>query len=351
MRMNNSKAGPAWLADEDRRLIVYVLAFACIGAVLPFAIYPVFAMKILCFGLFAYAYNILFGSMGMLSFGHAAFYGAASYVTAHTAKFWGLTPELAILFGTGVAGVVGLVFGWLAIRRTGLYFSMITLALAQLLYFYAIQAKWTRSEDGIQGVPRGQLFGIVDLGSMMSMYYFVLVVFLIGFAITYRATHSPFGEIVKAIRDNETRATSLGYKCDRFKLLAFVLSATLAGLAGATGAVVFQLASLADLHFLHSADVLLMVLIGGTGTVVGPIVGAGIFVSLQEVLAPFGAWIKVATGVIFVLLILSFRKGVVGSMVDMARTVLARRSTVAAAASLPKSGVQLMRNADSFPPH
>jgi branched-chain amino acid transport system permease protein len=346
MTMARSHTGSIWLDDEDRRGLVYLLGFACVGMVLPFTIYPVFAMKILCFGLFAYAYNILFGSLGMLSFGHAAFFGAASYVTAHTAKFWGLTPELAILLGTGVATFVGLVFGWLAIRRTGLYFSMITLALAQLLYFYAIQSKWTHSDDGIQSVPRGRLFGLVDLGPTLSMYYFVLVVFLIGFAIAYRATHSPFGEILKAIRDNETRATSLGYKAEHFKLLAFVLSAGLSGLAGATGAIVFQLASLSDLHFLNSADVLLMVLIGGTGTVVGPVVGAGIFISLQELLAPFGAWIKVATGVIFILLILTFRKGVVGSLIDTARSVRARRRTTPVAQPLPKPEAHLARGVD-----
>jgi len=333
MKLSNQERMTGWRSDQDKRGLLYLAGFACVGMALPYAIYPMFAMKILCFGLFAYAYNILFGYIGMLSFGHAAFFGAASYTTAHTAKFWGLTPEFTILLGTAVASLFGLVIGWLAIRRTGLYFAMITLALAQLVYFYAVQAPWTHSEDGIQSVPRGKLFGLIDLSQSMSMYYVVLGIFLIGFAIAYRATHSPFGEIIKAIRDNEMRAVSLGYDPDRFKLLAFVLSAGLSGLAGATGAIVFQLSSLADLNFMHSADVLLMVLIGGTGTVLGPVVGAGIFVSLQELLGPFGPWIKVVTGGIFVLLILLFRKGLVGTVIDLFRFIPSRRSAAAADAA------------------
>src|SRR6266511_804003 len=230
-------------------------------------------MKALCFALFACAFNLLIGYVGLLSFGHALFFGWASYVSAYTAKVWGLDPALAILAGTAIAACLGLVAGTLAIRRQGIYFAMVTLALAQMMFFFAVQAKFTGGEDGIQAVPRGKLFGFIDLADPMTMYAFVVVVFLAGFLFIHRVIHSPFGEVLKAIRENEARAISLGYKTDRYKLVAFVLSATFAGVAGATKALVFQLASLTDVHWGMSGEVVLMTLVGGLGTVFGPVIG------------------------------------------------------------------------------
>ncbi len=300
---------------------IWIPALAVIGAVLPFLIYPVFAMKILCFALFASAYNLVFGYIGLLAFGHAAFFGASAYVAAHTAAVWGFPPELAILSGVAVATVIGALFGWLAIRRQGLYFAMITLALAQIVYFYAIQASWTHGEDGIQSVPRGTLFGFIDLNNSLNMYFFVLAVFIGGFALLYRIVRSPFGQVLKSVRENEPRAISLGYSADRFKWIAFTLSAALAGLAGGTKAIVFQIASLPDLYFMTSADALLMTLIGGVGTLLGPVVGAAIVVTLQKEFATLGAWVIVVQGSAFVLCVLFLRKGVVGMLEDF----LARR--------------------------
>nr|WP_237708083.1 branched-chain amino acid ABC transporter permease [Oceanicola sp. S124] len=271
-------------------------------------------MKILCFALFACAYNLIFGYVGLLAFGHAAFFGASAYGTAHLASVWGWSPEASLLGGVVLATGLGALFGWLAIRRQGLYFAMITLALAQVLVFYAVQANWTHGEDGIQSVPRGMLFGVFDLNDMMTMYFFVLAVFLIGFAFIYRLLRSPFGQVLRAIRDNEARATSLGYSTERFKLIAFTLSALLAGVAGGVKALVFQIASLADLHFMTSADALLMTLIGGVGTILGPVVGAAIVVTLQREFAEFGAWVIVVQGAAFVLCVLFLRQGVVGTL-------------------------------------
>ncbi|WP_246137992.1 branched-chain amino acid ABC transporter permease [Maritimibacter fusiformis] len=273
-------------------------------------------MKILCLALFALAYNLVFGYVGLLAFGHAAFYGASAYGAAHVAAVWGWPPELALLAGVALATAIGALFGWLAIRRQGLYFAMITLALAQIVVFYAVQASWTHGEDGIQSVPRGTLFGLIDLGDTMNMYYFVLAVFLIGFGFIYRLLRSPFGQVLKAIRENEQRAISLGYSTSQFKLVAFTLSAMLAGLAGGTKALVFQIASLADLHFMTSADALLMTLIGGVGTLLGPIVGAVIVVTLQREFAGYGAWVIVIQGAAFVFFVLFLRKGVIGSLED-----------------------------------
>ncbi|MCL4186281.1 MAG: branched-chain amino acid ABC transporter permease [Rhodobacteraceae bacterium] len=312
----NARAGSIL---ENVRLWLVLLAAG--GAVLPFLIYPVFAMKILCFALFACAYNLVFGYGGLLAFGHAAFFGAAAYVTAHAAAVWGLPPELALLAGAAMAAGVGAIFGWLAIRRQGLYFAMITLALAQIVYFYAIQAPWTHGEDGIQSVPRGRLFGLVDLNDNLAMYFFVLAVFLTCFAFLARVVRSPYGQVLKAVRENERRAISLGYPTDRFKLIAFTLSATFAGVAGGLKAIVFQIASLADLHFMTSADALLMTLIGGVGTLLGPVVGAAIVVTMQREFAGFGAWVVVMQGAAFVLCVLFLRKGVVGTLEDW----LARR--------------------------
>jgi branched-chain amino acid transport system permease protein len=271
-------------------------------------------MKALCFALFACAFNLLIGYVGLLSFGHAAFFGAAGYVTAHAAKVWDLSPELAILLGTAASALLGLVFGILTIRRQGIYFAMVTLALAQMLFFYALQAPFTHGEDGIQAVPRGNLFGVVDLNDPLAMYYFVLAIFLLGFFIIYRTIHSPFGQVMKAIRENEPRAVSLGYKTDQYKLVAFILSAALAGLAGGTKSLVFQLASLTDVTWQMSGEVVLMTLLGGLGTVLGPVVGAFIVVAMENYLAQYGSWVTIIQGVIFVLCVLTFRRGIVGEI-------------------------------------
>jgi branched-chain amino acid transport system permease protein len=278
------------------------------------AIYLVFIMKVLCFALFACAFNLLLGFVGLLSFGHAAFLGTAAYVAGYAAKVWGLTPELAIIAATLVSAALGYVFGSLAIRRQGIYFAMITLALSQMIFFLSVQFKFTGGEDGIQGIPRGKLFGLIDLSNDTSMYYFVLAVFVFGFALIYRTIHSPFGEVLKSIRENEPRAISLGYDVDRFKLLAFVLSAGLAGLAGATKALVFQLASLTDVHWHMSGEVVLMSLLGGMSTIFGPFVGALTVVGLQYYLAGIGSWSTIATGAIFVVCVLAFRRGIVGEL-------------------------------------
>ncbi|WP_210756960.1 branched-chain amino acid ABC transporter permease [Azohydromonas sediminis] len=283
-------------------------------AVAPAVAYPVFLMKVMCFALFACAFNLLIGFGGLLSFGHAMFLGSASYASAHAAKVWGFNPEFAILFGTLCAGLLSVVAGSLAIRRQGIYFAMITLALAQMVFFFSLQAPFTGGEDGIQAVPRGHLFGVVDLSQPLAMYAVVLAVFLGGFALIYRVVHSPFGQVLKAIRENENRAISLGYDTDRYKLVAFVLSGTLAGLAGATKAIVFQLASLTDVHWTMSGEVVLMTLVGGLGTIFGPIVGAAVIVTMQNYLAPLGAWVTVVQGVIFVVCVLAFRRGIVGEI-------------------------------------
>ena len=280
----------------------------------PFIVYPVFLMKALCFALFACAFNLLIGYVGLLSFGHAAFLGTAGYATAHAAKVWGWPPELAILFGTGVAAAFGLVIGSVAIRRQGIYFAMITLSLAQMIYFFSLQAPFTGGEDGIQSVPRGTLFGVLDLRSTLALYFVVLAIFLGGFLLIYRTVHSPMGQILKAIRENELRAVSLGYNPDHYKLIAFVLSATLSGLAGGTKAIVFQLASLTDVHWSMSGEVVLMTLLGGLGTTFGPVVGALIVVTLENYLAQLGAWVTVVQGMIFVVCVLLFRRGVVGEI-------------------------------------
>ena len=295
-------------------------ALFVLGLVAPFAVYPTFLMKILCFGLFACAFNLLLGFAGLLSFGHAAFLGSAGYVCGMLVRDLGVTPEVGILGGTLAAGALGWVFGVLAIRRSGIYFAMITLALSQMVFFFALQWKATGGEDGLQGVPRGHLFGLIDLGNNIAMYYLVFAVFCIGFFIIYRAIHSPFGQILKAIRENEPRAISLGYDVGKYKLLAFVLSAALAGLAGATKTLVFQLASLTDVHWHMSGEVVLMTLLGGLGTILGPLVGAGVIVSLQSELADkVGSWVTVIMGLIFVLCVLMFRRGIVGELQALIR--------------------------------
>jgi len=305
--------------------LAQVAAFAVMAAVLvaaPFFAYPVFLMKALCFALFACAFNLLIGYVGLLSFGHAMFLGTAGYAAAHSAKVWGFRPELAILFGTAVAAVLGIVIGALAIRSKGIYFANITLALAQMVYFFCLQAAFTGGEDGIQSVPRGTLLGVLNLADTLTLYFVVLAIFLVGFLLIFRAIHSPFGQVLKAIRENEPRAFSLGYRAERFKLLAFVLSATFAGLAGATKALVFQLASLTDVHWTMSGEVVLMTLLGGLGTVFGPVVGAFIVVTLENYLAQLGAWVTVVQGVIFVVCVLTFRRGVMGELANFLRKSL-----------------------------
>ncbi len=307
---------------KDWSLGVAFAAMVVLLAIGPFVLYPVFLMKALCFALFACAFNLLIGYVGLLSFGHAMFFGWASYLTAYAAKGWGLSPEPAILIGTATAAGLGIVTGYLAIRRQGIYFAMITLALAQMTYFFALQAKFTGGEDGIQGVPRGRLFGVFDLSNEMTMYVFILIVVLAGFLFIYRIINSPFGEVLKAIRENEQRAVSLGYKTERYKLVAFVLSATLAGLAGSLNALVFQLASLTDVHWTMSGDVVLMTLLGGLGTVFGPVVGAFLVIAMQNYLAPFGQWVLVIQGAIFIACVLAFRRGIVGEIARLLRVPL-----------------------------
>ena len=316
-------AGPS--GARVGRLQSEVIAFLVMAVVLivaPMFAYPVFLMKALCFALFACAFNLLIGYVGLLSFGHALFFGWASYVCAHAAKVWGFPPELAIASGTVAAAGLGTIVGALAIRRQGIYFAMITLALAQMMYFFAIQAPFTHGEDGIQAVPRGKLFGFIDLADQTNMYVTVLIIFLGGFLLIYRIINSPFGEVLKAIRENEARAISLGYKTERFKLVAFVLSATFAGVAGATKALVFQLASLTDVDWPMSGEVILMTLVGGLGTLFGPVVGAFFIVTLENFLTTMGQWVFVVQGVIFVVCVLLFRRGIVGELAQRLRIKL-----------------------------
>ena len=293
---------------------IALVVMAAFFALAPFVVYPVFLMKAMCFALFACAFNLLIGFGGLLSFGHAMFLGTAGYVAAHAAKEWGFQPEFAILAGTAAAALLGLVTGLLAIRRQGIYFAMTTLALAQMIYFFYLQAPFTHGEDGIQAVPRGKLFGVLALSNVWAMYFTVFVIFLAGFVLIYRVIHSPFGQVLKAIRENEQRAISLGYDVNRYKMLAYLLSATLAGLAGATKALVFQLASLTDVHWSMSGEVVLMTLLGGLGTVFGPVVGAFIIITMENYLSQIGAWVTVVQGVIFVICVLVFRRGVIGEL-------------------------------------
>jgi branched-chain amino acid transport system permease protein len=305
---------PARAANLDRATAIAFVVMVLLFAAAPVFIYPVFLMNVLCMALFACAFNLLIGFGGLLSFGHAMFLGMAGYVSAYAAKVWGFPPEAAIASGTATAALLGIVVGLLAIRRQGIYFAMITLALAQMVFFFCLQAPFTGGEDGIQSVPRGRLFALLDLNNIWVLYYVVLAIFVGAFLLIYRTVHSPFGQVLKAIRENEPRAISLGYDADRYKLLAFVLSATLAGLAGATKAIVFQLASLTDVHWTMSGEVVLMTLLGGMGTVFGPVVGALVIVGLQNYLAPLGQWVTVITGMIFVICVLAFRRGIVGEL-------------------------------------
>jgi branched-chain amino acid transport system permease protein len=331
-------------AARKSRLYAMPVAFAAMLVLLllaPLVTYPLIVMQALCFALFACAFNLLIGYVGLLSFGHALYFGWASYVCAHLAKvgtvqlpYWAggwhwlviplppLPPELAILGGTAVAALFGLVAGALAIRRQGIYFAMITLALAQMMFFFALQAAFTGGEDGIQAVPRGRMFGILDLSDTNVLYGVVLAIFIGGFLLIYRVIHSPFGEVLKAIRENEARAISLGYKTDRYKLVAFVLSAALSGLAGSTKAIVFQLASLTDVHWHISGEVVLMTLVGGLGTIFGPAVGAFVIIAMQNYLSALDQWVGVIQGVIFIVCVLLFRRGIVGEIAALLRIKL-----------------------------
>jgi branched-chain amino acid transport system permease protein len=307
-----------------------IVAFAAVvafGLAAPFlGFYPVLLMKLLCFALFACAFNLLIGFVGLLSFGHAMFFGSAAYAAGYAMKAWGFTPELGLLFGAAVAAALGLVVGALAIRRQGIYFAMITMALAQMVYFVALQAPFTGGEDGLQGIPRGALFGVLPLQSDLTLYYVVLAIVVAAWLLIARIVHSPFGQVLKAIRENEPRTISLGYDTDRFKLLAFVLSAALAGLAGALKAVVLGFATLSDVYWGTSGSVILMSLIGGIGTLTGPVIGAFVITGLENVLADrVGSWVTVILGVIFVVSVLLFREGLVGTVIRFAPGRHARR--------------------------
>ena len=316
LAVNEQTVKPELTARSARvTRITYLVLLALALAAPALGLYPVFVMKLLCFALFACAFNLLLGFTGLLSFGHAAFFGSAAYITGWFVKSQNGTPELAILAGAIGAGLIGLVVGAVAIRRQGIYFAMITLAIAQMVYFICLQVPFTGGEDGLQGVPRGNLFGILPLVSDTVMYYFVVAVFVLCFLFISRIVNSPFGQVLKMIRENEPRAISLGYQVDRYKLLAFVLSATLAGVAGSMKTLVMGFATLTDVHWSMSGEVILMTLLGGVGTFFGPVLGSGIVISLQNLLADkVGSWVTVIIGVIFVLCVLAFRKGVVGEL-------------------------------------
>jgi len=302
--------------EKSRTALSVQAAFLIIGLLLlllaPFFFYPIFLMKLLCFALFACAFNLLLGYTGLLSFGHATFFGGAAYFTAHAVKEWGFSPELGILVGVAGAAILGLVMGFFAIRRQGIYFAMITLALSQMFFFFCLQAAFTHGEDGIQSVPRGHLFGVLDLNSSTNMYYFVLAVFVVGILIIWRFINSPFGMILKSIRENEQRAISLGYSVARYKLGAFVMSAALAGLAGAVKSLVFQFATLTDVAWQMSGEVILMTLLGGIGTLIGPLFGAGLVVTLENYLATSEFPVTIITGIVFMVCVLIFRRGIIG---------------------------------------
>jgi branched-chain amino acid transport system permease protein len=303
------------MAPTKRTLgYAFLLAAALVAPTGLVGVYPIFLMKCLCFALFACAFNLLIGFTGLLSFGHAAFFGTAGYLCGYATKHWGLSMELGLLLGVSGSALLGLVIGWLAVRRQGIYFAMITLALAQMVYFLCVQVPFTHAEDGLQGIPRNTLFGVVSLSSDLLAYYVVLAIFCAAFWLIHRIIHSPFGQILKAIRENEPRAISLGYDVDKYKLLAFVLSATLAGLAGALKAQSLGLATLTDVHWHQSGEVVLMTLLGGMGTTLGPVVGAFAIVGMENYFAGFGSWVTIVMGIAFVVCVLAFRRGVVGEI-------------------------------------
>ncbi len=315
MSVITENSSPTSSGRGIRDEMVAFVIMAALLATVPFTgIYPFFVMQALCFALFACAFNLLIGYGGLLSFGHAMFLGSAGYFTAHALKVWGVSPEIGIVIGTAGACALAVITGWISIRRQGIYFAMITLALSQLVFFVYLQTPFTHGEDGIQGIPQGVLFGLFDLSKPTTLYYVILVAFLLAFLLIFRTINSPFGEVLKAIRENEPRAVSLGYKADQYKLMAFILSGTLAGLAGSLKVFVAQNASLTDVHWTMSGEIVLMALIGGLGTVFGPVVGAFIIVAMQQYLAGFGQWVTVIQGVIFVVCVLTFRRGIVGEI-------------------------------------
>jgi branched-chain amino acid transport system permease protein len=305
------RPSPRTFRDET---VVFLIMTALLAAVPLTGVYPFFVMQALCFALLACAFNLLIGYGGLLSFGHAMFLGTAGYFTAHALKVWGVSPELGIVVGTVGAAVLAVVTGLIAIRRQGIYFAMITLALSQLLYFVYLQTPFTHGEDGIQGIPQGMLFGVFNLAKPTTLYYVVLAGFLLGFLLIYRTINSPFGEVLKSIRENEQRAISLGYKTDQYKLLAYILSGTLAGFAGSLKVFVAQNASLTDVHWSMSGEIVLITLVGGLGTLFGPVIGAFVIIAMQQYLAGFGQWVTVIQGVIFVACVLTFRRGIVGEI-------------------------------------
>jgi branched-chain amino acid transport system permease protein len=310
---------PRAIRDE---MIAFAILTVLLLLVPMTGLYPFFVMQGLCFALLACAFNLLIGYGGLLSFGHAMFLGTGGYVTAHAAKVWGLPPELSILIGALASAALGIITGVVAIRRQGIYFAMITLALSQLMYFIYLQAPFTHGEDGIQGIPQGHLFGFLDLSKPTVLYYVIVAGFLFGFLVIFRAINSPFGEVLKSIRENEQRAISLGYKTDQYKLLAFILSGTLAGFAGSLKVFVVQNASLSDVEVGMSGLIVLMTLVGGLGTVFGPVIGAFIIVATQQYLAGFGSWVTVIQGSIFVACVLTFRRGIVGEIAHFFRRSL-----------------------------
>lgn len=299
----------------------HTIVLAAIGLAIllfgPFVVYPGFLMKAICFALFALAFNLIFGYGGLLSFGHAAFFGGAAYIAGHAAKVWGVPPEIMLLIGLAVGAFLGFVFGAFAIRRKGIYLAMVTLAFAQMIFFLALKAPFTGGEDGLQGIPRGYLFGVIDLNTTLNMYYFLATVFVLVLLLIIRIINSPFGQLLRAVRDNEVRAASLGYNTYQVKLQAFVLSAALAGLAGAMKALVFQLVALSDVHWTMSGEVVLMTLLGGAGTLLGPIIGATLIVTMQNYLAGFGSWVLMIQGAIFVLCVLLMRDGIVRTLAKL----------------------------------
>jgi branched-chain amino acid transport system permease protein len=320
-RLPASPEETAFLGFTRAQLLALGLLVAFLVAS-PFFLFPPYLMKILCFALFACAFNLLIGYVGLLSFGHAAYFGMGGYIAGYTAKAWGMPPELAVILGGLVGAALGLPFGWLAIRRSGIYFAMITLALAQMVYFFCLQAPFTGGEDGIQAIPRGTLFGTIPLNSDLTMYWLVAAIFLAGFLFIHRIIHSPFGQVMKAIRENEPRAISLGYRTEDYKLMAFVLSAGLAGVAGGAKSIVFGIATLTDVHWSMSGEVVLMTLVGGLGTIFGPVVGAAVIITMQNYLAEFGAWVTVIQGGIFIACVLAFRRGIVGEIAHLLKVKL-----------------------------
>ena len=316
-----SRNRTAFFGFTRAQAVAFVILLALI-VVLPHVLYPIFLMRVLTGALFACAFNLMIGYVGLLSFGHAAFYGMGAYIAAWTLKFWGIDAVLAIALGGVMGGALGLVLGYLAIRRSGIYFAMITLALAQMVYFFCLEAPFTGGEDGIQQVPRGHAFGLFSLNSDMHMYWLTAGIFLAGFLLIHRVIHSPFGQILKAIRENEPRATSLGYRTNDYKLIAFVLSTALSGVAGATSSVVFGIATLDGVHYSRSGEVVLTTLLGGLGTVFGPVVGAALTTGMENYLAQFGDWVTVTQGAIFVVCVLAFRRGIVGEIAHLLRLSL-----------------------------